>query len=257
MGHTASFLPPRDISELPADLGFRVGHSTVSDGNMSFSWGEEQEVLANRERFFARVNIPSDRLIPFVTEHKTDIHDFPDYPFDGRSLKDWPKLVTDAIVSRIPGAGVFLGFADCVPFVVYDRLQHILMFAHIGWRSMAGGLTGKTIRYLKQHHGSQAQDLYAVIGPSIKPSSYLFRDPIQAKEAAWEPFLYPQPDGRMGIDLFGFCTREATAAGIPPEQLFAYYKDTATDPELFSHYMATEGGQPEKQGRIFFYGWIE
>ncbi|MEM6268953.1 MAG: laccase domain-containing protein [Bacteroidota bacterium] len=257
MAHLRPPMAPRDISELPEYLRFRVGHSTVTDGNMSYSFGPRAAVLLARQRFFAGQDLPPERLIPFFTEHREIITDIPAYDFDGCSLSHPPRFISDANVLQIPGAGIFLGFADCVPFVVYDARQHLLAFAHVGWRSMAAGLTGKLLRHLMQHHGSRPQDLYGVIGPSIKPESYRFADPIQAQNRVWQPFLRPQPDGRTGIDLYGFCTQEVHSAGVPPDQLYAFRTDTATDPTLFSHYAATVNGQRHKQGRFFFYGWLD
>lgn len=250
-------IQPRPLEELPAGIGFRVGHSRISDGNMSYSFGAREEVLANREAFFARHNAPADRLIPFFTEHKEDITDLTEYDFDGTSLSHSPRFVTDVIVSNIREAGIFLGFADCVPFVMYDRRQHLLAFAHIGWRSMAVGLTGKLIRHLTTKYQSRPEDLYAVIGPSIKPESYHFADPIQAKYPAWKPFLKQNENGGFGIDLFGFCLHEISSCKIPGNQVFAALTDTATDPTLFSHYAATVQNRPEKQGRFYFYGWLD
>lgn len=250
-------IQPRPLQELPSDIGFRVGHSRIEDGNMSYSFGLEQEVLANREAFYRSQNIPADRLIPFFTEHKEVITDLSDYDFDGTSLSLPPRFVTDVVVSNIRGAGVFLGFADCVPFVVYDQRQQLMAFAHIGWRSMALGLTGKLIRHLIARHQSRPEDLYAVIGPSIKPESYHFADPIQAQYPAWKPFLQARDDGKMGIDLFGFCLHEIAACRIPEDRVFAALTDTATDPTLFSHYAATVQNRPDKQGRFFFFGWMD
>lgn len=224
---------------------------------MSYSYGEAATVWHNRMTFFQKEGIPTDRLIAFFTDHKELITDLPAYPFSANQLKGSPHLTTDAIVSRIPQAGIFLGFADCVPFVVYDSRQHLLAFAHIGWRSMALGLTGKLLHHLIHNHTVQPQDLFVVIGPSIKQSSYRFSDPIQSQSPAWQPFLVPFPNGDFGIDLLGFCLSEIRAAGISDSQVYAAPKDTATDPDLFSHYAATVRRQNHKQGRFFFYAFLK
>ena len=78
----------------------------------------------------------------------------------------------------------------------------------------------------------------------------------QAHAAAWQPFLVPQPDGRLGIDLVGFCVSECEALGIGRAQLFVEPMDTAADDGQFSHYAGTEGGRPHKQGRLICYGYL-
>ncbi|HHG83372.1 MAG TPA: hypothetical protein ENJ82_01380 [Bacteroidetes bacterium] len=249
------FLP--SLRDLPANLGFRVGYSTIADGNMSYTYGPKNEVLANRKAFFDREHLPVNRLIPFITDHQEVITDLESYAFDDGPLSGKLKLTTDVIITQQPNVGILLGFADCVPFVVYDSRQHLLAFAHIGWRSMAQRLTTKLLAHLQKKYGSQPQDLIAVIGPSIKKESYRFRDPIQAQNPAWEPYLHQEAGGRTAIDLFGYCFAETQAAGLHPKQIYAAHTDTAQNPALFSHYAATELKQNHKQGRFYFYAFLK
>ena len=237
--------------------GFRAGATTVSDGNMSYRFGPKGEVLENRQRYFEKMSLPAARFLTFFTDHKDDITDWRGGPMHLDALRSEPLATTDAIVTVTPGTGVFLTFADCVPVVFYDRRQHVLAFAHIGWRSMAMGFAGKVAGHLKTNYASKAEDLRAVIGPCIKKESYLFADPIQASNPVWEPFLHPAGDGRQGIDLIGFCKSELAAAGLAPEHVFASPIDTAQDESMFSHYAATAGGRPEKQGRIIFWAYLQ
>ena len=161
------------IHTFPTTFPFRTGHSTYQDGNMSYTFGPKAEVLANRQRFFAKENLPTHRLATFFTEHQEIITDLeqlqPPFPFGDGPIEGQLALTTDVIVTTTPGTGIFLGFADCVPFVVCDIRRMILAFAHIGWRSMAKNLASKTIHHLYNHYHSNPEDLVAVIGPSIKP----------------------------------------------------------------------------------------
>lgn len=237
--------------------GFQCGHSTVADGSMSYTLGPYEEVLAHRKNYFAKEGVPSDRMITFFTEHGEVITDLQDMSPGKGSLEGTLNLTTDVIVHQTPNAGIFLGFADCVPYAVYDRRQHLMAFAHLGWRSMALGLAGKLLRHLKEQYQSQPEDLVAVIGPSIKPQSYLFHEPNQWSNPIWHPYLERQADGRTAIDLFGFCVADTEQEGLQRDQMYAYWADTGSDSRLYSHYMATEGGQPHRQGRHLFYAYLK
>lgn len=245
------------LQDLPRELPFRVGFSTMADGSMSFPLATDKEaVFENRRRFFAKEGLPAERLVTFFTEHRDDITLMRDFPQGLNALRGERLAVTDAIVSRVPNAGVFLTFADCVPVIVYDRLQHLMAFAHVGWRSMAMRFTDKVLRHLRDVEGSNPADLVVVIGPCIKKESYLYRDPVQAQDPVWKGFLVPQPDGRVGIDLVGFCLSECHGFGLEPSQIHVERMDTAADAGQFSHYAGTEGGRPEKQGRLVCYGFM-
>jgi polyphenol oxidase len=238
-------------------LPFRFGFSTIADGNMSYPLGIAAEVLKNRTQFFEGQGLPPERMVTFFTEHADDITDMQTFPSHLNAMKGERLAVTDAILSRVPRSGVFLTFADCMPFVVYDAGQHLMAFAHIGWRSMAMGFTGKVLRRLLAQEGSRLTDLHVMIGPCIKKESYLFRDPVQATQPIWEPYLVPQSDGRVGIDLLGFALGECAALGIPEDRIQIEPMDTCADDRQFSHYAGTEGGRPEKQGRLVCYGYLE
>jgi copper oxidase (laccase) domain-containing protein len=245
------------FQDLPQALPFKVGFSTMADGNMSYPLGVKDAVYASRRRFFEKEGIPGERMVTFFTEHSDDITCMGDFPVHLDALKGERLAVTDAVVTRISQSGVFLTFADCVPFIVYDARQHLMTFAHVGWRSMAMGFTGKVLQHMLGQEGSALGDLWAVVGPCIKPESYLYRDPVQAQQPSWAPYLVPQADGRVGIDLVGFCLAECRAVGLPTTRVFVERMDTCADEGQFSHYAGTEGGRPEKQGRLVCYGFLE
>lgn len=228
----------------------------MADGNMSYPLGVAPQVHASRKGFFERQGLPGERMVTFFTEHRDDITTMDAFPTALDALKGERYAVTDAIVTRVRGAGVFLTFADCVPFIVYDARQHLMAFAHIGWRSMALQFTGKVLRHLVEQEGSAVADLWVAVGPCIKKESYLFQNPVQATQPIWEPYLEPQADGRVGIDLVGFCLAECRTMGVNADQIFVEPMDTAADEGQFSHYAATEGGRPEKQGRLICYGYL-
>lgn len=238
-------------------LGFRTGFTRVSDGNMSYRFGTKEEVYANRRRYFEAAGVPAEKLLTFFTDHKDEITDWPGGAISLNALRSEALATTDAIVTCTPETGIFLTFADCVPLVLYDRRQHLMAFAHIGWRSMAVNFASKLVAHLTDRYGSRPEWLQAVVGPCIKPESYLFKDPIQARDPQWRPFLREQVDGRWGIDLPGFLFAELGKAGLKQEAIDMSTVDTARDEEMFSHYAATEGGRPEKQGRIIFWGWLD
>ncbi len=238
-------------------LSFQYGYSTIQDGNMSYPLGVAEQVLQARTRFFESQAIPPARMVTFFTEHRDDITKMDSFPSHLNAMKGERLAVTDAIITRIPQSGVFLTFADCVPLIIYDARQHMMAFAHIGWRSMAMGFTGKLLRTLLVDEGSDVADLHVQVGPCIKKESYLFENPVQATQPIWQPYLVPQPDGRLGIDLVGFCLGECGAIGVKAEQIKVEPMDTCADDRQFSHYAATEGGRPGKQGRLVCYGFLQ
>jgi copper oxidase (laccase) domain-containing protein len=248
----------RTWDDFHGQFPLKAGFSERKHGNMSYPLAKNDALVhQNRLDFFIGEGLPPQRLVTFFTEHKDDIDVLGQFPPNLDAMKGQRFAVTDAIATDIPNSGVFLTFADCVPFIAYDERQHRMTFAHIGWRSMAMHFTQKVLRNMVEKQGSRKEDLIVLIGPSIKPKSYLFADPIQAQNPVWKPFLIPQVDGRMGIDLPGFCISECKEMGLSESQIFLEPMDTAADERQFSHYMGTEGGKADKQGRFLCYGFLQ
>ena len=51
----------------------------------------------------------------------------------------------DAMITAEPGLGLFWGFGDCAPILLYDPHQRVIALAHGGWRGAAGAIGPRTI----------------------------------------------------------------------------------------------------------------
>ncbi|MCQ2204793.1 MAG: peptidoglycan editing factor PgeF [Bacteroidales bacterium] len=74
----------------------------------------------------------------------------------------------DALITTLPGTGIYMLTADCVPILVEDAENGVVAAIHAGWRGTAEQITAKTIRKIKKEYNSQPQELKVYIGPHIK-----------------------------------------------------------------------------------------
>ena len=82
------------------------------------------------------------------------------------------SVEADAVVCNMAGQWIGIRTADCVPILLYDERQHLVAAIHAGWRGTVKHIIRKTIQLMKSDLGTNAQDLWAMIGPSISPTSY-------------------------------------------------------------------------------------
>jgi len=132
----------------------------------------------------------------------------------------------DIIVSRSADRVIAVQAADCVPLLVADTRLGVVAAAHAGWRGLALGVPGATVRALMATYGSDPHDLVAAIGPSVGACCY-----------------------EVGPDV-----REAfRAGGFPAASEDRWFRD-APVPSAGNPPMA---GLPEKPrpGHAFFDGW--
>lgn len=84
----------------------------------------------------------------------------------------------DATVSNLKGIFLCATTADCVPIIIYDKVNKAIAAIHAGWKGTSGRIVEKTITELKKHYGSDAGNMIACIGPSISAIHYEVGDEV-------------------------------------------------------------------------------
>ena len=157
-------------------------------------------------------------------------------------------IEADAIVSKYPNVFIYLSFADCIPFTIYDQKQNIFAFAHLGWRSTYLNLHQKLFQLFIEVYHSNAEDLIIHIGPCIKKESYLLENPCQKDELAWKSYVNLVREDLYSIDLRGYVID--FFKGQKVKQIHVSDIDTGSNLNYFSHYRSTY--TDELEGRFFY-----
>lgn len=237
------------IPELEKFPGLVHALSTKEEGNMSFIWGLKNDVLKNREKFLAQLQISLDACIAFKIQDK-DLLVSVDSTFAGKGMKSHKNtLVADGLITKEKNLYLFLLIADCLPIIFFDTRQKIVGLVHAGWKSTEEKIAFKTVKKMETDLGCNTDDIFVAIGPSIHKHSFRFRDPIQKQLKGWEPFLKDLPSGQTAIDIIGYNKKQLENAGIISQNIFISPIDTGQDPNFFSHYRDSRDS-PENEGRF-------
>jgi YfiH family protein len=79
----------------------------------------------------------------------------------------------DALWTAVPGTGVGVSTADCVPILLAHETLPIAAAVHAGWRGLAAGVIRETVRAISLRYGSGVvRGLAAAAGPSAKACCY-------------------------------------------------------------------------------------
>ena len=135
----------------------------------------------------------------------------------------------DAMVTNTPGLGLFWGFGDCAPVVLYDPRQRAVGLAHAGWRGTAGAIVPKTIAAMGERFGTRPADLLVGIGPAIGACCYAIGDEVQERFAreplAWEHARFVERTdpgssaARRYLDVAESNVGQIRASGVPAAQI--------------------------------------
>ena len=199
--------------------------------NLGLSVGDDPAaVLENRRRFWTAVGLAPERVVVPGQVHGTELAWVAELDA-GRGAFDRESVVHDhdGLLTRTPGLGLVVSYADCVPVVLAASGPQgpALAVVHAGWRGMLAGVVGKAAAELAAYGRLAA----AVVGPSIGPCCFVVDDALRARFEARFP-----GSGRDGtVDLWACARQELEAAGVPPAAVTVTGACTSSDPGYFSH----------------------
>lgn len=179
------------------------------------------------------------REIGFLNQIHSDLI----YNYDGE-IHDGDALITD---KKNIALGVFT--ADCVPILLYDKVNSVIAAVHSGWKGTLLDICGKTIEKMRQEYGVKAENLIAYIGPHNKVCCYEVGEDVAdkfRKTSIYEKLSIIN-NGKLDLekciinvliknglletnintlDICTYCNKE--------EKLYSYRKDKESKGRLFS-----------------------
>lgn len=210
--------------------------STRNEGNMSFKFGDDDEVLSNRRSFLDELGISLADCVVINASHSDEIM-VVDENKKGRGAFELDSAVTaDGYLCSQKGIFLVLLIADCLSVVVFDSKKNVFGLFHAGWESTDKRVASVGVKKMVEEFGCDPKNMVAALGPCIKKESYRFEDPVQKNSEEWEPFLTDDEEGRTMIDIVGYNTQQLTDAGIVRDNIEISDVNTATDDRFFSHY---------------------
>jgi copper oxidase (laccase) domain-containing protein len=195
--------------------------SSVSDGNLRFGRGDDEDTFQNRLAFLHTAGInPEDATLVQVTYENAE--HFERYKIATEDQKGEgifaPKsnTIADALATAQPGHALFLPLADCAGLILYDAKQQVLMVSHVGRHSAEIDGAAKSVAYLEKNFASEPKDIKVWVSPAVGKATY----PIRAKG---------------GKSLHEIISEQLEQARVPKENVEICSVDTASDENYFSH----------------------
>lgn len=151
----------------------------------------------------------------------------------------------DAFVTALPGVAIGVRTADCVPVLLYDPAGRVVAAVHAGWKGTVLHIVRKAIDVMEAQFGCKAEDMHAVIGPSIGPDSFQVGEEVVQK---FQESRFPMDEiwtfrgegngkpksGGHHIDLWAANRWLLEQAGVQAGHIQICGIDTYTDASFFS-----------------------
>jgi purine-nucleoside/S-methyl-5'-thioadenosine phosphorylase / adenosine deaminase len=217
--------------------GFTTRLGGVSTGafeslNLSRRDGEpDANIEANRARVKAALGL--DALVFAKQVHGNTVIRLDSAPADGVAGEG------DAMMTNVPGVGLAVQTADCVPLLIFDPENRAIAAVHSGWRGTVQEIARATLEAMGDAYGTEPNKVRAAIGPSISQANYRVGPEVLAQFDA----LFGDPTGLIGprddeggghLDNAAAVRRQLIEACVSPGAIWMSDACTFADDSLFS-----------------------
>jgi hypothetical protein len=245
--------------------------------NLGFTKGEPRaRVLENRELFFQQLGAEHFALAALRQVHSASVYQVLratpgelEYRLGGNRMPEQPGVAQpagDALLTDQAGILLSVRTADCLPVLLVDPKHRAVAAVHAGWRGALARIVEKAVGEMRRVYASEPQNLFAVLGPSIRACCYeVGEEVVEAFQRRFpradkffrkvtEPpalhskrrplsFLNMQPPGHdsacaatIHLDLGAVAQDQLLAAGLAPHNVAAVDFCTACRADLFYSY---------------------
>lgn len=82
------------------------------------------------------------------------------------------RLEGDYLMTTMPGVGLAVATADCLPVILYDGVHHAIALIHAGWRGSMAGITRKALEHMQKLFNTEPSALRVFFGPAARDCCY-------------------------------------------------------------------------------------
>jgi len=128
----------------------------------------------------------------------------------------------DAIITNLAQVCIGVTTADCVPILIFDKVNKVVAAAHAGWRGTCSRIVENTIQQMIITYGTKPSDVFASIGVSISPEVYnVGEELIEEFENANFPIneIFIRRENQLFLDLWAANKWLLMQSRIPENQI--------------------------------------
>jgi YfiH family protein len=162
-----------------------------------------------------------------------------------KKFEDRPQA--DAQVFYGSGLGLLVLTADCLPIMIYDKVNLGISAVHAGWRGVENQIYIKTVKKMILL-GSEIQNLVVCIGPHIQSQSFEVDNDVKDKIVASvhnfcsshnqdlinESSYVSFEKNKFHLNLKEIVVQQSLALGIPQKQVHSLDLDTKSELDFHS-----------------------
>lgn len=219
-----------------------VSTGSLSSLNLALNVQDRIEnVLANRKILARYLNTDLQHMVSPTQTHSTHLKKVTKKD-SGRGMLSLDDAFadTDALYTREKNLFLLTYHADCIPVLLYDCKEELIVAIHSGWKGNVHEITLNALHYLALHENVKAGNIYAYIGPSLGFEAFEARDDIidlvKQMSINTQPYYVEITPGIYHLDAKGLVKEQLCHFGVPLQHITIDPHCTKSSPELFFSY---------------------
>ncbi len=137
----------------------------------------------------------------------------------------------DGLFTTVKDIGLMIKTADCQPVVMFDPVKKVVANIHCGWRGSVKGILIKAVSEFRLVYGSNPEDIWVGIGPSLGPCCAQFKG-WRELLPEWMADFQPRSDY---LNFWQISRHQLVISGIPENQIHCANICTACNQDYFSY----------------------
>lgn len=224
-----------------------VSEGVCSSLNLSFSRGDAPEaVMENYRRVAQSFGKSVDDFVCTDQTHTTHVIRVGKSERGYGVIREKPYTDVDGLITNETGVILSTFYADCVPLYFVDPVHKAIGLSHSGWRGTVGRMGQKTLEAMKEAFGTNPEDVFAAIGPSICQECYEISEDVakhfyEEFPTHGDEILIDKGNGKYQLDLWRTNEIVLIEAGIHPKHLAVTNICTCCNPEILFSHRASQG----------------
>ena len=125
---------------------------------------KKENILNNLSIVSKKIGVDKNNLYTMIQTHSNKVVTI------NKNNQNIKRINSDALITNIRNIAISVLTADCVPILIYEKINNVIACVHAGWRGAINGIVENTFNQMMQINKNNS--FYVVVGPCISSKNY-------------------------------------------------------------------------------------
>ena len=158
---------------------------------------KKENVLKNLSVVSKKIGVSKNNLFTMNQTHSNKV------VVINKNNQETKRVNADALITNVKNIAISVLTADCVPILIYEKINHVVACVHAGWKGAVGGIIENTFNQMIQINKNN--NFCVAIGPCIGLENYEvgkeFYDEFIHENIKNDKFFSPNKNSKFFFDL--------------------------------------------------------